>query len=214
MRILIIPGWLHSEDMYDNLVKELDAQIYRYSGDTIKNRVKALKRYLQRTNYDYVIGFCMGGNIAMKSVTKEKLILVNPIYGGLKDICKKFDAEAMNMTRNSPMLAKLMSMFLVSGFGHKAEPLIRNLNKCNAAVELQLLKELEEDDYVAKPREAFTALILSKKDKILVDEKIDELKKDINAEAVTEVKGGHTSLLECPAQLLSAIKELMKAGGN
>lgn len=212
MRILIIPGWLHSEDMYDLLVKELGAQVYKYSGDTIQNRVKSLKRYLQKTDYDYVIGFCMGGNIAMKAVTKERLILVNPVYGGLKDICKKFDAEAMSMTKNNPMLAKLMSMFLVSGFGSKAGPLIRNLKDCNAAIELRLLKELEEDTHVAKPRSEHTELVLSKKDKILLEDKMDQLKNDIGATVVTRIKGGHTPILECPNELLSCLRRIVAGG--
>lgn len=214
MSILILPDWMHTKDMYAKLMNDLDASVYAYKGDTLQNRAADLKRYLAKTNYDYVIGFGMGANLALRASTKEKLILVNPFYNGMSSIAKKFDASMFDTMCSYDWAIRLVCLFLVSKWKNITPELVNNIKSCNKAVELRLFEELRDDAYVAKKRHSVTSLILSKGDKLVPDENISKLEKDIENTKVFKIRGGHMSLLDNYTELISSLTEAMSIDCN
>lgn len=211
MRVLILPDWMTTPDMYRDMADQLNAEVYSYEDSDLANRVVSLHKYLKRHEYDCIVGFGIGAWLALSAARDEKVILVNPILkGNVTKLSSKFDKEGFEAMRVTSFSSKLMLKFLVGSWGKITPELVKYFRTCSVDTETHILSQMSSESL----GDSFNAtnvyaVIVSKGDKLCYEEQAKELAEKVNASYVHNLKGGHLVIFDCPDDVVSEIKEVL-----
>lgn len=211
MKVLILPDWMTTPVMYNNIAEKLNAEVYTYEDSDLANRVVSLHKYLKRHEYECIVGFGIGAWLALSASKDEKLILVNPILkGNVTKLSGKFDKEGFEAMRITGFSAKLILKFLVGSWGNITQELVKYFITCNVDTETHILSQMSSESL----GDSFSAnnvhtVIVSKGDKLCYEEQAKELAERVHANYVHDLKGGHLVIFDCPEDVVREIKEAL-----
>jgi pimeloyl-ACP methyl ester carboxylesterase len=211
--MLILPDILTTPGDYAKLVDEFadySVYVYIYKGDTLKNRKEDLVRYLKHNKFEYIVGFGMGANLALKSGTKDKFILVNPIYGGLSELCAKLDESTLKLLRMSKFVTKLVCLFTVNKWGKIPDSLVKNLMTCDTYVTSKFINDLVHDDFLLMRPQHDVSIICSTDDRIVPRDNVVLLGKSCPDVYMYDIKGGHYIQFEAYDKLVEGIRRCIE----
>ena len=238
MNILIIHGWMHSSKLYTKLKHDLEknekykvflyelagfgSQPAKYKTNIIESYSKELEFFLIKNKIDVIIAHSLGGNVLLRATEKIKInrILLSPEYKGiglLKFVMPLtvFGVQFLKFLKHNNILTtfilKVLSLFTINSWSSITDDVIDSAREADPEVAIELLKEMYNDNYVAKESELMTFLIIGEKDRIITKEKMLELQKDLGRVELIVINGiGHTAVLEDYNSLYNYITRICK----
>lgn len=211
MKVLILPDWMTTPVMYNNIAEKLNAEVYTYEDSDLANRVVSLRKYLKKHEYECIVGFGIGAWLALSVAKDEKLILINPVLkGNITRLSSKFDKEGFEAMRVTQFSSTLILKFLVGSWGNITQELVKYFRTCDVDTETHILYQMSSESL----GDSFGAnnvhtVIVSKGDKLCHDEQAKELAERMHANYVNDLKGGHLIIFDCPDDVVKEIKEAL-----
>ena len=233
--ILILHDWCSSVNRFVKIRNELIDSEHRvhimpfpgmglepaiWERDILEHYAGSVACYLKHNNVTCIMAHGMGCNVVLRAlqllcttnkVWLGKLILVSPLYGGIRRTSCLYMFRHIIEFFWMEILGSYAYAKRFCGYFLSDELMMSDLRDADTKVAMQSLKEIASDGYIADANTGRTFIVCGLRDKLVRKKLIREMSQSMRAEETTWLNCGHYPMVECNSEFMAIVRRVLDA---